>query len=193
MKRKIIGILLIVGLIIPTTCSAASTQHARAPIALSGQKEKLDQFSRLGFDTLHLWGENTMTAQSFCPTFPTLSRVQLGLRSYIYFADGTFTVSIRDSLDGQDLTAKTMSMKKVRHFVTWVSIDFTDIHITPNKQYFIVVTYDHDLNLEWCTAHWNPYHQGMPWVYTTSPEPSWDLGYGEKFPDLCFRTYGIPG
>ena len=191
---KIIGILLIVGLIVPTTCAGAGIQNKGTTNTLSSQDERLDQFSRLGFDSLWLWGENTMTAQAFRPKLPTLSRIELGLTSYSNSANGTFIVSIRDSLDGQDLTAKNVSMKEVHaHTVGWVSIDFQDIQVTPNKRYFIVVTYDYYHYLEWCTARWNPYHRGMPWAYTTYPEPSWDLAYGIKFPDLSFRTYGIPG
>ncbi len=189
------GILLIVGFIVPTTLAGASA-HERATIPTADQEEKLDQFAPLGSEYLFtLWGENTMVAQAFRPKLPTLSRIELGLGRMYENAPGTYTVSIRDCLNGQDLTSKIMFIKDLPFDMgAWISIDFKDISVTPNKRYFIVVTFDTANNsaLTWYTAYWNPYHRGMPWIFSESPRPRWDLTFYPKFFDLSFRTFGHP-
>jgi len=192
------GILLIFGFFIPTTCAGASIQNQRAAIDFSTQGEQLDQSAPLGSEYLWtLWGENTMVAQAFRPKLPTLSRIELGLGRTYENAPGTYTVSIRDCLNGQDLTSKTMLTKELPlNTGDWISINFNDIQVTPNKRYFIVVTFDTANNtaLVWYTANWNPYHRGAPWIYNDFKVPYWDLMFSLwlKFFDMSFRTYGLP-
>ena len=80
-------------------------------------------------------------AQSFKPTKEPLFNVQLWL-----FKAGTppdsveITVSIRDDLDGEDLTTKTINTDEVeiKDSGTWAWFNFDDITVIPEETYYIV-------------------------------------------------------
>ena len=80
-------------------------------------------------------------AQSFKPSMENLTNVQLW-----FFKAGTppddieITVSIRDALNGTDLTAKTINADDVgiTGSGTWVYFNFDDIIVIPEETYYIV-------------------------------------------------------
>jgi hypothetical protein len=181
--KKIFGLLVcifVLGLCLPSFQAAPPDQ--------------LDQSSPLGW---RQWicgfcCTGHISAQAFRPTLSTLTRVELGFWKQVNVT-GNFTVSIRKTLNGDDLTAKTLSLDEVpwMNYGDWVSVDFEDITVTPNQRYFIVVHYDSDDNLHWIITYYTPYHRGMPWFRGNFP--FWtplDLT-SCKLPDMSFRTYGF--
>jgi hypothetical protein len=135
---------------------------------------------------------NEFLAQSFKPKLPVLSRVELGL-----FRDqnitGNFTVSIRERLNGADLVTKTVSIEEVPWMIyaDWVSIDFQDINVTPNKRYYIVFTSDDTRCISWVLSPFNPYWRGRGWSMG-GQLPFW-IPAGlivTRIPDMTFQTYG---
>jgi len=155
--------------------------------------ETLDQSTPLGWRDYICGFQCTggIAAQSFRPKLSTLSRIELGLWKYENITE-TFTVSIRKTLNGDDLTEKTVSLDLVpwMKYGNWVSVDIADITVTPNAKYFIVVTYDTNDSLYWILTYYTPYHRGCPWFKGNFP--FWfPLDFATcKIPDLCFRTYG---
>ncbi len=137
-------------------------------------------------------------AQEFKPTKEDLTAVAL----YFFNRDAPsnidITVSIRDSLDGVDLTTKTINAddKKIRTSL-WVMFDFDDIIIIPEETYYIVC-YASDGVVDNCYCWYfdvaNKYDRGIAWASDDSGETWYDLedpGFGPEFVelDLCFITY----
>jgi len=127
-------------------------------------------------------------AQSFMPSLNILTRVKLyGFRNNTPF--GNLKISIRDSLNGEDLTSHTISNINVSNYPSWIEIDFTDIKVIPETTYFIVWSptsnQDNRSNCYyWCDTKGNPgndpYNRGEQFL------PS----YHQDWADFCFQTYG---
>jgi hypothetical protein len=134
-------------------------------------------------------------AQSFRPTVETLSKVELALYK-LEGATGTYTVSIRDSLYGENLISKSLSVDEIplSHEASWIEFDIEDIEIIPNKKYFIITTMNDGERPEnvvlWLLSYNNPYRHGRPWSYGTIPIWIPTFLIIRKIPDLSFRTYG---
>jgi hypothetical protein len=177
---KILLCMLVFGLLIPVVT------------AYRPNGEVMDQSTPLGTDSWICGMNNNYIAQSFKPTLPVLSRIELGLFKEENIT-GTFTISIRQRLNGEDLVTKNVSMEEVPWLVygDWVSIDFEDIDVTPNKRYYIVFTSYGSRNVFWIMSNMNPYHRGRPWTLGGSL-PFWIPCFltVTKIPDMSFRTYG---
>lgn len=179
-KRIIVLCMLVVGFLAPSAC------------AIAQKEEVMDQSTPLGTGDYICGMNNNFIAQSFKPTLPVLSRVELGLFKQENIT-GTFTISIRQKLNGEDLASKTVSIEEVPwlSYGDWVSIDFQDVDVTPNKRYYIVFTSDDARDVLWIMSNSNPYHRGRPWTFGGSL-PFWIPVFlvVTKIPDLSFRTYG---
>jgi hypothetical protein len=138
-------------------------------------------------------------AQSFKPSKENLTSVQLFLFKYGDPPAGTeITVSIKNALNGTDLTAKTVNADKIKKAGTWVLFDFENIIVIPEKTYYIVC-YSNQGTLQdtycWIFGLINPYTRGESW-YSNSNGNSW-ITLWEAFgfdpereePDFCFKTY----
>ena len=183
MKRKLIGIL-VVTLLIATTISVAET---------SRNDDQLDQSQEQFDNYLYLVAEEYWMAQSFKPTMPTLTRVEL----LLYEWNNVFyevTVSIRESLDGSDLTQITLAPEGFLSSAQWIEFDFPDIFITPGVTYYIVCCADEG-SPEWLKCYgWGFCSDGASYPNGNVFNNNVDNGFswGETSGDLCFRTYGIP-
>jgi len=145
------------------------------------------------------WGlfEDQWVAQGFKPRLNTITRVEL----YIFKAGNppggaSITVSIRSSLGGSDLVVISISGSGISPSGTWVNIDFSDIDITPESLYYIVVrapqcpygdcfAWLYDIN--------NPYTRGDAWGSFDGGSNWWEMDEPPDDPktDCCFKTYGI--
>ena len=143
-----------------------------------------------------------LNAQSFKPTRENLTLVQLKL-----FKHGTppanveITVTIRNDLNGTDLTSKTINADKagIKASGTWVYFDFNDITVIPEETYYIVC-YANDGELEgncycWLFGLNDTYTRGEAWYYNNTAGKWMTLWEATGFdpewiePDLCFKTY----
>ena len=134
-------------------------------------------------------------AQEFKPTKEDLTAVALFFFNMDAPSNIDITVSIRDSLDGVDLTTKTISADDKK--ISWVMFDFDDITIIPEETYYIVcyasdgVIYN---SYCWYFDVGNKYDRGIAWTSDDSGETWYDLedpGWGPELVelDLCFITY----
>ncbi len=138
-------------------------------------------------------------AQEFKPTKEDLTAVALYFFNLEAPSDVDITVIIRDSLDGVDLTTKTIDAddKIKKPSGTWVMFDFDDITIIPEETYYIVC-YASEGVVNNCYCWFfdvaNKYDRGIAWASDDSGEIWDDLedpGWGADFVelDLCFITY----
>lgn len=134
-------------------------------------------------------------AQSFKPTFCTLTRVKLLLNKegYLY---GNSILSIRESLTGNDLTLVSKESLELNTELEWIEFDFPDIQVTPGELYYIILKPDPDSDggnaftfISWAFG-WNDYYEnGAPYQ---KYEGSWGDGISaHENADYTFKTYGI--
>jgi hypothetical protein len=143
------------------------------------------------------WGviENEWIAQGFTPTLDILTRVQLFMFKTGMVSGIQVTVSIRESLNGNDLTNISVNGSEIGYSASWIEFDFADISVIPGHTYFIVarapeadevnaIAWNYDIN--------NPYEDGDAWC-AFSPQFDWFLIDGPDFPkcDCCFMTFGL--
>ena len=104
-----------------------------------------------------------MAAQEFKPTEDKLTAVALSFFKSNPPTGLEITVSIRDDLNGSDLTAKTLDADEanIKSSETWVLFDFTDITVTPETTYFIV-----------CNVNGGAGYQSYLWLFAGNPD-SW--------------------
>lgn len=126
-------------------------------------------------------------AQSFKPTVKTLTRIQLyGFRNN---TPGDLKISIRDTLDGSDLTYSILHPDMIDTFPEWFEIDLPDINITPGNTYYIVwaplSSTDNISNCYWWGDNFgSPGHDAYP------DGIEYRLGDAKLYSDFCFKTYG---
>jgi len=200
MKAKIIAII-IMTLLIATALSAIGvtikTIGNENSTPLSNGSVDQEQTTSDG------WGEGLhppfVIAQSFKPAMENLTAVQLWFFKHLNPPAGVeITVSIRDSLNGSDLTAKTINADNVgiKKSGTWVFFNFEDITVIPEETYYIVCSGSKgDANGCYC---WyfdlnDKYSRGEAW-YSNDSGVSWitleEAYYPElPEPDFCFKTY----
>jgi len=152
------------------------------------EQTKLDRGCRL----CGLW----KYAQGFVPTIGTLTRVELLL--YKRGEVNELKVSIRDELDGVDLTSVLKSPYEISTgSYDWTEFDFDDIGVETGKIYYIVMSTtggDNEENFYVFGAALNDaYPDGDAWQ--TRVNGDWfEIDHPEYgFPkfDFCFKTYGI--
>ena len=86
--------------------------------------------------------QGTPAAQRFKPTITPLAKVRLLIRfegDVIVSPSEQIQVSIREVLDGPDLTSVRVQATEIGTEESWVNFDFDDITINPDDTYFIVL------------------------------------------------------
>jgi hypothetical protein len=127
--------------------------------------------------------------QEFKPTKNKLTAVALEMFKFNNPPQGEITVSIRDKINGSDLTSKTRNTKIIKSGAGWYMFDFEDIEVIPENTYYIVCSGGAgDVNnaYAWFFSQKNKYDRGIAW-YTEDSGESWF----EMDPplDFCFITY----
>lgn len=151
-------------------------------------KDKIDQEQTICSGSYWATCYPGKQAQSFMPSLNKLTRVKLyGFRNNTPF--GNLKISIKNSLQGDDLTSLTLSPLNVSKYPSWIEIDFTDIRVTPETTYFIIwaptSNEDNESNsYYWCDTKGNPgndpYNRGEQFL----------PGEQQDWADFCFQTYG---
>ena len=156
---------------------------------------------------------SVQVAQSFIPTLPILTRLELfiGKNSTATY---DLNVAIRDDLTGDDLTLIIIDPSAVpTETYDWVSIDFDDIPVTAGQTHYIVTYTENETDnfYAWgCNNESDSYVDGCAW-FSLDDGGTWDNRsaaskpsniyvkprYGgtpifDEYPtwDTCFRTYG---
>jgi len=138
-------------------------------------------------------------AQEFKPTKEDLTAVALHLFDWDAPSNVDFTVCIRESLDGIDLTSKTIKadVKDYSEGGSWVLFDFDDITVTPEESYYLLFYANGGIENHgycWCYDHDNKYNRGIAWIYNETTEKWYDLEDPQWIPgmielDYTFITY----
>ncbi len=161
------------------------------PKWLKGSDQKQTEHISTGFQI----NPPFQNAQEFKPTRNNLTAVAIEMFKFNEPPAGLqITVSIRDSLNGSDLTSKTRDADIIKYKGTWVLFDFEDINVTPEVTYYIICSGgggDADNTYAWLFGVNNSYDRGVAWASDDDGDTWTDMeNYGEyKEVDFCFITY----
>jgi len=209
MNRKILGILVMTLLIGTAMTTIAvnennynfSESKSFKPVDVPDSwLEGADQYQTDDYAYGLTISQKYHVAQEFKPTKEDLTAVALSFFNIDEPSNIDITVIIRDSLDGVDLTTKTINAddKNIKKSATWVMFDFDDITIIPEETYYIVCYASGGGATNNCYC-WlfdvgNKYDRGIAWasddsgeIWTDLEDPGWDPEFVEL--DLCFITY----
>ena len=160
-------------------------------IGISLNDDELDQFQIVRSGDASIGGGEYRIAQSFKPTLNTLTRVEL-LAEKMGDPSGYLQISIKNELNGDDLTFAVMPSNDVSTVSNWYEFDVPDIHVPPEYTLYIVWTpasnlWDDDNLILWC-CNWqdNLYNRGEIW--NEYPFENWYIENSDW--DCCFKTYG---
>jgi hypothetical protein len=163
---------------------------AYSSISINLNDDELDQFQIVRDGNASIGGLYRI-AQSFRPTLNTLSRVEL-LVEKTGDPSGFLQISIKNSLNGDDLTFFVISSKDISTNSNWYEFDFPDIHVLPEYTLYIVWApaanlWDDENMILWC-CNWqdNLYIRGKMW--NEYPFGNWYIENPDW--DSCFKTYG---
>ena len=181
MLRKINGFF--VAIIIILTCIIN--------IPVVSADNHLDQYMTETWPYAYIEGE--WEAQSFVPELDTITCVKLYLRRE-GVPSRSVKVSIRSSLNGNDLTSRTYTMDSIPTEWTWVEFDFPDISITPGQTYYIVAHIGYTSNNDgYSWYQFNGDDFGFYDAYWDGKAYSKNSGSWNEYAqtrDFTFKTYG---
>jgi len=190
MKNKLLKIILEVGIIF-LFVGASSVPS----VNINGFfYDELDQYQIIrNPENANIGSLEMGVAQSFKPTLNRLTRVEL-FAEKIGNPSGSIWVSIRSSLEGENLEYRILDVKDITKTGGWYEINFDDdILVEPEQSYYIVWTpyysVGDDENIAFWGCNWydNFYTRGEMW--NEYPAGNW---YIENFNwDCCFKTYGL--
>jgi parallel beta-helix repeat protein len=132
-------------------------------------------------------------AQSFKPTFPMLTKVDLLLCKKM--SSNGITVSIKESLDSDESLASIQKgNSQISNYPSWTTFDFYDVDVIPDETYYVVCTTDASVLLMTYEWHYgyrsgepiDNYDRGIAHIFQNNVWDSWEET------DFCFKTYGIP-
>jgi hypothetical protein len=209
MKGKLIGILVMALLIAPTVTVIGMELKMEKrerhddeikydSISCKHGPQFLPPWWLIGVDQKQLIGEwglwvipQKSYAQEFKPTKDKLTAVALEFFKGGNPPDGVeISVTIRTSLDGEDLTEKTINADIIKKLPerTWVMFDFEDITVTPENTYYIICNGNGgDIRNAsyWIGSDETLYTRGNAWESRDSGETWIEF----QSVDFCFITY----
>jgi hypothetical protein len=152
--------------------------------------DQLDQYQYSSGGATFAENEIWLRAQSFKPSLDSCTRVILETLRF-HNPSGNVTVSIRESLNGTDLTSVTKAMSSFSELWSYSEFDFPDISVVPEKTYYIVFA-SRAQNGEgvFCSsAPYTSYDRGELWYW--SDYRGWEVMFPEQKWDLWFEEYAL--
>ena len=159
-------------------------------IEIDTNTDFLDQEQKYCCGWAYIIDDTKPIAQSFKPTFKTLTRVELMVVKR--YNPGDFRLSIRENLNGNDLTSINLSSDEIAEDLSWKVFDFPDIEVIPGQTYYIVcTTYDvASYDAYFCYYGINDeYEDGEAWIKSSSWKEISISGFPD--PDFGFKTFGL--
>ena len=213
--------LLVTSILILGGIGASATNFFNETAKSNMNSDELDQYQDIMTENLAIpVGQipveppiNIQLAQSFIPSIPMLTRVELFIGKNIT-ATYPLNVSIREELTGDDLTVTSVDPGLVpTQEYGWVEIDLNDIVVTIGQTYYLVALTENttDNYYAWGGNNisesypygcmWHSIDDGVTWGNdSTESNPCIDdlvtntvgqkLSDDEITWDMCFRTYG---
>jgi len=159
------------------------------PTIVCAEEEIVDQwqtYNDMFMDITHPY------AQSFIPDSNTLAKIKLKFRYKEYIDPYNLTLTIREELDGENLTKMDKTIKtdnSINERIKWIEfIPERLLELTINKQYYMVLERNYDgPHIFWAyTDEENHYSKGQAYYY--------DLNYHQwrketVIEDFCFVIY----
>lgn len=180
---------------VPFSLVQTDTQPWKQPLSpsvlcadvLDQQQPAMDFFGPIGPGPL--WDFlNYIIAQSFTPTKPVLTRVELMLAKNIT-TTYDYTVVIRESPNGVDLTSASVPAGQIMtDNFSWIEFDFPDIAVNPGNAYYLV-SYTQNVTdnfYGWGLTLTDTYPNGTVY-FTVNDGLNWTE---ESEGDMTFKTYG---
>jgi len=158
-------------------------------IKLSNNNDQLDQYYEGQGESYTGVFTGDYLAQSFKPTLNILTRLEIFLKNTCTFEDN-IEISIRCSIDGDDITSLSLPTQDILSGKNWVEFDLPDIPLIPENEYYIVYTpgefFDDPSDIiTWRNSNHPDYQRGSKWVY--NEDGTWEE---ETNGDRWFKTYG---
>lgn len=155
------------------------------------QHQKIDDYYLFNISDIQI------LAQSFKPTKKYLTRVELKIHQGIYPSNTDLIFSIKEEVDGRDLTHLKIRYEEINssdnNSSYWFNFDFPDISLNVDNEYFIVVRIAYNdlyYGYAWDTCLNSDiidhYPNGSMWINNLNE----DFGWIESIHDACFITYG---
>jgi hypothetical protein len=133
--------------------------------------------------------------QAFKPSLSILTRIELLLKASRNYLDGNVILSIRNDINGMDLTNVSVDAGNITtDYFEWIEFDFPDITVTPEETYYIVCNYYENKIAEW--VYWgicfDVYYRGEAWQQLIEPLHDWIeiMNHEGNTFDFFFKTYG---
>lgn len=137
------------------------------------------------------YGKEHVVAQSFKPSMTPLTKVDLVILTSV-FATLPVIVSIRDSLEGNDLTSITTPPDQIpQDNASWHTFDFPDITVVPENTYYIIIRSNETIYgyfIGFFNSIVDNYPRGAAWSYYDGNWTLWEEGSNYFF-DCAFKTY----
>ena len=159
--------------------------------------DKEDQFQKIDNHNLVYISDIQIVALSFIPTKKYLTRVELKLFQGVYSSNTDLIVSIRDEVDGSDLTyikVKSEDIPTSENYSSfWIELDFSDISVTIGEECYIVTRISYNdlfFGYSWAACmnseSVDNYPNGSMWSNLLDENSEWMISLN----DTCFITYG---
>ena len=159
-------------------------------IVTMADKYVIDQRQVNGYYSF-LINDTWWLAQSFRPSIARLGKIELGLITLE--ENFEIKVMIREELNGSDIATYSLIPPRYNDWSTlwafpeWIMCDSFDIDVTPNRQYYAVLsTLDERQGAIWIGEQGDPYNKGSFYLSHNKGE-SWQE---RSAFDGCFVTYG---
>jgi hypothetical protein len=151
--------------------------------------DQVDQCQTLGNRAIEI-SDMQWVAQSFQPTYEQITRAALYVRRDMNI-EGTLEISLRESLEGQDISSYTVPPMKTAGWYWWIDFDFPDLLVSPKKQLFLVCrmpqnTMGSDI-YEWRGTSEDIYEGGKSYI-SFNQGKSWEENPSAA--DCVFITFG---
>jgi PKD domain-containing protein len=157
--------------------------------SIIGDNEYLDQ-SQDQLDYGYPIIESKYYAQSFKPNIDVITTIEL-----LICKEGPVTknlyVSIRENLDGSDIANIVLSPEEIPDSLSWISCDFSNLEITNEMNYYIIIysphtIYNSNYFYKWGCGYFTSYTDGSMWFSLSESFPWINL----PIFDFCFKLYG---
>jgi len=172
---------------IPLTKSNTTQILSYAP-----QEYILDQYQENGtYETsIH---RKVSLAQEFIPSLSPLTKVEVKINKPRK-TNSNLVLSLRDSLNGNDITKKSINAVDIPFYTNWLEFDITDVDVTVGKSYFLILssTVSSDDSYRWkydYNSESDIYPYGKLYRYFQNSDVWEEVESSDDYIDACFRTY----
>ncbi len=158
-------------------------------LTVLSEDDQVDQCQTLGNRAVEI-SDICWVAQSFQPSYEQVTRAALYLR-HDMDTDGTLKISLRETLEGQDISSYTVPPINTAGWYWWIDFDFPDFLVTPGKQLFLVCRMPQEIIgsdiYEWRGTTEDIYKGGQSYI-SFNQGKSWEEN--PYAADCAFITFG---